>query len=510
MEKVKKVLNKGYTVIAMIAIVLVLLLINFFHITSGIVIKNVVFILLGIAVMFLINKFVINKLKSRAIKICIITLLVLFLILEIVTVIFFRVEYNWDFKWIMDSSHDIATTGTTANTFYFKMFPNNWGTLAITTVSMFIAGGSEVGAYVANVIFIFLAALFTVLSARKIGGDKLGLNVLILLIGCAPLYLYSPIVYSDSLSVMFPVATLYFWLLSKENREKNQKKKSYIWTIVMALTGIIGYCIKPVAAIVLAAIVIDEFFTNLNKETLKKLAITLIIVLSIMKLFNFLGEKIIIKDARKNDLEFPMTHWVMMGLNRPESEGGTAIGYGAYSQKDADFTAESGNYQEKKAANIHKIKERLLEYGFGGYIQFLLNKFNYVWNDGGYYAIHLIGWDTLNTESGLYKMIADSNSNEPFKNYMTDFNNFMFLTIIAGFVIELIKKKQNQESRIMGTSIVGIALFLLIWEARSRYVYFLIPMFCLFSAYELKNILDLIEIFIQKKKNKNVSEESKE
>ena len=93
---------------------------------------------------------------------------------------------------------------------------------------------------------------------------------------------------------------------------------------------------------------------------------------------------------------------------------------------------------------------------------------------------------------------------------MTDFNNFMFLTIIAGFVIELIKKKQNQESRIMGTSIVGIALFLLIWEARSRYVYFLIPMFCLFSAYELKNILDLIEIFIQKKKNKNVSEESKE
>ena len=361
-----------------------------------------------------------------------------------------------------------------------------------------------------NIIFIFLAALFTVLSARKIGGDKLGLNVAILLLGCAPLYLYSPIVYTDSLSVAFPIATLYFWLLAKENREKEQKKKSYIWTIVMALTGIIGYCIKPVAAIVLAAIVIDEFFTNLNKETLKKIAITLIIVLSIMKLFNFLGEKVIIKDSRKNDLEFPMTHWIMMGLNRPESEGGTSIGYGAYSQKDADYTAESGNYQEKKAANIHMIKERLIEYGFGGYIQFLFNKFKYVWNDGTYYVLQQIGWDTLNKDSTPYKIIIDSDNNGLFLNYATDFNNYIFFTIIAGAVIEIIKKEKNQESRIMGISIVGIALFLLVWEARSRYIYFLIPVFVLFSAHEFKYIIKLIEDIIQKRKNKKEIEESKE
>ena len=510
MEKVKKVLNKGYIVIATIAVISVLLLVNFFHITSGNVIKNIFFILLGVGIMFLANKFIINKLKSKTIKICIIVLLILFLLFEILTVVYFRVGYNWDFKWIMDSSRDIATTGTTENTFYFKMFPNNWGALMLTTAAMTITGGSGIGAYGMNIIFIFLAALFTVLSARKIGGDKLGLNVAILLLGCAPLYLYSPIVYTDSLSVAFPIATLYFWLLAKENREKEQKKKSYIWTIVMALTGIIGYCIKPVAAIVLAAIVIDEFFTNLNKETLKKIAITLIIVLSIMKLFNFLGEKVIIKDSRKNDLEFPMTHWIMMGLNRPESEGGTSIGYGAYSQKDADYTAESGNYQEKKAANIHMIKERLIEYGFGGYIQFLFNKFKYIWNDGTYYVLQQIGWDTLNKDSTPYKIIIDSDSNGLFLNYATDFNNYIFFTIIAGAVIEIIKKEKNQESRIMGISIVGIALFLLVWEARSRYIYFLIPVFVLFSAHEFKYIIKLIEDIIQKRKNKKEIEESKE
>ena len=140
MEKVKKVLNKGYIVIATIAVISVLLLVNFFHITSGNVIKNIFFILLDVGIMFLANKFIINKLKSKTIKICIIVLLILFLLFEILTVVYFRVGYNWDFKWIMDSSRDIATTGTTENTFYFKMFPNNWGALMMTTAAMTITG----------------------------------------------------------------------------------------------------------------------------------------------------------------------------------------------------------------------------------------------------------------------------------------------------------------------------------------------------------------------------------
>lgn len=510
MDKIKKALRKSYLIVAMLAIILVLLLINFFHITSNNIVRNIVFILLGIGIMFLINKLIINKLKNKTIKICIIVLLILFAIFEIFSVYYFRVEYNWDFKWLMDSAKDLANTGVTENTYYFKIFPNNWGALIITTFAMSITGGNEIGAYGINIIFIFLSALFSVLSAKKIGGDKLALNVIILLLGFAPLYLYSPIVYTDTLSVAFPVATLYFWLLAKENEKKNLKKKSYIYTFIMATVGMIGYCIKPVAAIVLVAIVIDEFFSNLSKKTLKNTVLIGVTAIIIMKSFNFICETNIIKDSRKNDLEFPMTHWIMMGLNKPENEGGTSIGYGAYSQKDADYTAESGNYEQKKEANIVRIKERLREYGIGGYTQFLFDKFKYVWNDGSYYTINLIGWDTINKTSTPYKIIVDENSNGLFRNYMTDFNNYIFAIIIAGVIIEIVKKEKYQESRIMGISIVGIAIFLLVWEARSRYIYFLIPMFCLFSAYELKKILDLIEKLIQKKKNIKASEESKE
>ena len=75
-------------------------------------------------------------------------------------------------------------------------------------------------------------------------------------------------------------------------------------------------------------------------------------------------------------------------------------------------------------------------------------------------------------------------------------NNALFILIVTGFFIDIKKKKDNQISRILGISIVGIALFLMLWEARSRYIYFLIPVFCILGAMGLTNISNIT-------KNKN-------
>ena len=48
----------------------------------------------------------------------------------------------------------------------------------------------------------------------------------------------------------------------------------------------------------------------------------------------------------------------------------------------------------------------------------------------------------------------------------------------------------DEETRVIGTSIVGSAMFLLIWEARSRYIYLLIPLFAILSAMELTSLTD--------------------
>ena len=500
LNTIKQFIGKGYKLISYIAILFVLIFINFYHIFGEKIFINIIGIIIGTIVLILINKFIINKLSDKSSKRCIIVLLILFLILSYLSVYYFRVKYNWDFKWIMDSAKEIANTGSTVNGFYFKIFPNNWGALIVTTLAMKLFFGSEVGAYIINIAFIFASVIFAVLSAKKIGGNKLALNTLILLIGCAPLYLYAPIVYTDTLSLAFPIGTFYFWLVAKENKG-NCKKKYYINLILMTLMGVIGYCIKPVAAIVLIAIILDAIFTKINKNTVKSLFIILAIFIVLISLFNKFGEIFIIKDSRKNDYEFPITHWIMMGLNKPESEGGTSIGYGAYSQDDADYTSTSGNYNEKKNANILKIKERLNDFGVSGYMDFLSKKFKYVWNDETYYSINLIGWDTLNKNSIPYKFVIGDESYIFFRPYMRHFNNTLFAIIIIGIIIDVFRKEKSSELRILGISVVGIAIFLLIWEARSRYVYFLIPTFCILGALGIYNIEKITDKYTLKIKN---------
>ena len=500
-KKIQEIIKKGYSFIAWIAIFITILLINIDHLVNKNIIFNIFLICINLLIIIIINRIFINKVKDSTLKKIIIVLLVIFGILEIISMYFFKVSYNWDFKWIMDSAKEIATTGTTQNLFYFKIFPNNWAAFIIATVGMKITFGNEIGAYIINLIMIFLSGLFAVLVAKKIGGNKLAVNLMLFIIGCAPLYLYSPIVYTDSLSIAFPVATFYFWLLAKDNKDKYSKK--HILTIIlMGIVGAIGFCIKPVAGIILIAILIEEIFSNLNKEKIFKAGIVVITFSVIIISFNKFGEKFLIKDSKKNDLAFPVTHWIMMGLNKPENEGGTSIGYGAYSQDDADYTSTSGNYDEKKSANIKKIKERLKELKISGYIKFLINKFDYIWNDGSYYCLKLIGWDTINKTSIPYKIVLDENYNTIFKRYMTNYNNCLFLIILIGIIIEVFKKQDNKEIRVLGISIVGIAIFLLIWEARSRYIYFMLPIFCIFSAYEFLEIYKHIGNIVIKKNKK--------
>ena len=492
MSKIKSIIQKIYILIAYFSIFSILTLVNIFHLftESAFVVVENIFISAIILLLFIaINYFLCNKIKKINIKIILISLIIVFLVLEILSIYFFKVKYNWDFKWIMDSAKDIATKGTTENIFYFKIFPNNLGVLIIVTLAMKIFGGAEIGAYIINTIFICLAVIFAILSSQKIAGEKCALITMILLLCVAPLYLYSPIVYTDTLSVAFPVMTLYLWMVAKEQKEKSLKRY-FILLVGNSIISALGYCIKPIAAIVFVAIIIDELF--MNKKNIKDIFIEIIIFVMIISIFNLITSKVIIKDNRKNEYEYPITHWIMMGLGKPENEGGTSIGYGAYNQKDSDYTASSGNYEEKKQANIKKIKERLKDFGIKDYCMFLLKKCKYVWNDGTYYVLKVIGWDTINTESIPYKIVLGEKSNISI-NVMTHINNTLFIIILINFILDIKKETYNQVNRVLGISIVGIAIFLLIWEARSRYIYFMIPIFCILGANGVEEALNCLK-----------------
>lgn len=486
----EKNLKKIYIVIANIAIISVLAFANIDHIFNGSalnIFKTILFSVIIITILFSINKLILNRICDKKKKIIIMVGLAIFLFLEVISCIFFKVEYNWDFKWLMESAMEKAKTGNIEAIYYFKKFPNNLGALFIVTLAMKLANNHVIGAYAANILFVFLSAVFTVLTARKIGGEKMGVNAIILLIGFMPIYLNTPIVYTDSLSIAFPVAIFYFWILAKEQRDRS-KKKYYAYLLIMTILTVIAYTIKANAAIVCVAILIESIFNI--KRLWKPILTMLVTFLILIKAINIYNCVFVLKDSSKNEFEFPLTHWVMLGLNKPESEGGTSIGYGAYSQEDADYTTIQPSYQDKVNANKIVIKQRLKDFGVKGYIEFLFKKFKYVWNDGSYYVLNTIGWDTINQNSMLYRLVLGDLSNKFVRPYMTYFNDAIFILNLFLIIKKIIKRDMDEETRVIGTSIVGNAMFLLIWEARSRYIYLLIPLFVILSTIEITSLTD--------------------
>lgn len=479
----KKIFNKTYKAIVCTTFIIIMLLINynnFFKIEKTEKIMLLALILFG--VLFIINKFIINKIKDSCIKVLNIINLIIILILEIVSVIYFRVEYNWDFKYVMEGALQLATTSTTEHLHYFQVFPNNTGSLIIVTIAMKLFGNREIGAYILNVVLVFITAIITTLISKKIGGQKLAWNTSLMLILCIPFYLYTPIVYSDTLSVLIPVINVYLWILFKDTEKKSLK---WIYMLLIVVTAFIGYIIKPVAAIALIAIIIEIIFSKFRE--MKYFGISLIIFMCMIILYNNMMYKYFLNIEKENKEVFPYTHWIMMGMSKPTEEGGTSIGWGAYNYYDVIYTEGQNTYNKKVEANVSRIKERLNEFGIRGYINFLLNKTIYIWNDGTYYIQAKLKWSPLNTETKIYSIVFGDDSEKFVTPHFTAFHIILMMMILIGALKDLFKER-NQETRILEMTIVGIFIFLLFWEARSRYIYILIPVFCILGAKGLKDI----------------------
>ena len=499
LEKVRGFLEKSYSIAVYSIILLMLTVISFNNIVAekfSTSILHIGIIIIGIVFFVLLNKLIINKIKSKKVTNVLLGVgLAIFLILEIISLIFFKVKYNWDFKWLMETAEQIARDGKSEYLYYFVTYPHNLASLLLVTSAIKIFFGNVLGAYILNILGIFLSAVFAVLAARKIGGNKLALNTLIFLLICSPIYLYTPIVYTDTLSILFPTLTLYLWTLMKDNKEN--KKNWYILCIIITVVNVIAWCIKPTAAIIYVAIIIEMILSN--KKMIKTLIISLLVFISVLKIYDFTTRKLILKEEAKNDIECPSMHYIMIGLNTPKEYGGTTFGWGTYSDEDLVYTMEQPDYESKVRVDKIRIKERLSNFGVKGYANFLWNKFKYVWNDGTYYVKSVIGWDTINTSSKLYDLVLVKYTKQS-TDYINYFNAILMMLVFIGCIIDITKDK-NEYVKIMEASLIAIALFLLIWEARSRYIYNIIPIVCILGANGVRQIsqIDLKNKICKKK-----------
>jgi hypothetical protein len=392
----------------------------------------------------------------------------------------------WDFEVIYEAARGLPT-GDHSYSYYFEDYPNNIGiTLLLSGVFQFadslgFHNPQHVG-LTFNIVMIDIGLIFLYLTARKVFGIRKATMALVVSLILSPFVTYTPIYYSDTLSLPMVIGSLYFYLVSKDKG----KIGKLLFIFLVALTGVLGMIIKPTVAILFVAIFIHMLLTERLSSLLKQAAIIAIVIFGGLQLYGDAVDMTKIIPIPYKQAGYPYTHWIMMGLKGP---------YGFYDYYDVMYTESFPTKETRKEANIKIIRERIHNYGVKGLVNLFSNKNLFVWGDGTFFApIKLNRGVPQYTQYHKYILPLEKNENGVYIYFCQIVNLSLILLLLISGVYQL-SKPGLTIIILCSLTLFGVGLFFLVWEARSRYLLQFAPLIVLCSMdglFKLKlPILDL-------------------
>ncbi|MBC2376910.1 hypothetical protein HBP49_01635 [Listeria welshimeri] len=367
----------------------------------------------------------------------------------------------------------LANRGHSSAQEYFLMYPNN---VFITIIRYWLyAIGGILGisnTYLLESVFLFVCMNITIFVlywiVRKENDNKFGNIYLLIVLFCVPLFGYIWYFYTDTLVLPFTaLIALFYYLYTKNNK--------WWYFIIIGLLFAIGYQIKPNIIILLPAMLIHLCFIKNWRKILLNTAVLVICFVGLSNAFTPIIERYDFK--KDSTIEFPQTHWIMMGLGDPA---------GRYNRDDVVYTSKFKTKDEKEEANIEKIKERIKEHGPFGLVKLFNNKMLNTWTDG--------------TRAYTWYLNAALDYPAPYdyffgdKRIVTEWPAQIFhiinLFLICLGALRFYKKKEFDMSFFVNIALVGVWLFHLFWEANQRYIMFITPLMILSSIYGFKFIVE--------------------
>lgn len=473
------------------------------------------------AIIFVIYyKFSDKKLLKKDINIgvCILFIGIIF----IIQLFIIKKIYNivgWDCGKIINDALASIKNGTIEDYSYYIYYPNNIEMFLIMRylfafTSKFIEISNLYNVFyvasVFNIILLDIAALFTFLTVQRILERKSSYLSLIFILVFILFTPYINIPYTDTITMMFPILIFYLYICIKQSTNK----KKYLLAFLLGIVSIMGFYIKPTTIIVIIAITIKELL-NINKKNIpKNILVVCIIIIGMLTgkmIYEHQKSKYFsssISEEMLSENEMPFTHFLMMGMqqnkieNIPENGGKNTFLYGAYNEEDVQNTKKVIGIENKKSYNFRIIKERLHNFGFWGYIKFLFNKSNWILSDGTFYygcegtTIPNSYGNQSNAGKNLQKFVTYNT--KQFKNITANIMQTLWILLILGLVFSY-NKKEDKYINVAKLSIIGIVLFILLFEGRSRYLVNYIPLFIVVGTYGLKNSLKQTKKIVKKK-----------
>jgi integral membrane protein (TIGR03766 family) len=467
--------------------------------------------ILALLILFIIwnvvRKHLVNFIDKNGTRIILICSVVLFF-----TQIY--VSYNiyfltgWDAGGAVIPAARAIAFGMPVNNFnyYFSLYPNNislvWIFSSVLKLSSKLGlsnwGNGLMLLITINCFISSLSSFLTYKCVEKLIDKRWAVFSWImyfLLVGTSP---WVVITYSDPFALFLPI--LIFFIYSRDV----SNKYNFIKWFLIGILSFLGYGIKPQVIILLISIGIIEIWRFLflsNAEKMKKCIMLAALILSFVLSNNLY--KVMCKQTGFNidkKMALGASHFAMMGMN--EKCGGY------YSFEDVRYSNSFTEPAERSKANIKVIKERLKNFGAQGYKKFLMKKTLVNYGDGTF------AWSM---EGGFYnELYADKNkwSSPVLKSfYYSDGSNYkktstlqqaVWIAAVASMLgLIFIKKQQmDRNTAVLMLTILGLTVFQLLFEARARYLYSYSPIYICLSILGLKNIVFIVNKFIQHSKVK--------
>ena len=368
-------------------------------------------------------------------------------------------------------------------------------------------------ALVVNILMVDLALAVTCAAAKKFFSRQTALLCFLLGIPLICFNLWITVPYTDTLGMLFPVLVFYLYVTGRQSA--SVRKKWICFALAGASAGF-GYLLKPTVLIVLIALVLVElFWLRPKKEKIRRTFLTggisalclCIAFFAVTKGFSAYAMQVFDGYTDEQTIEetsFPMTHWMMMGLSH--NENGSP---GSYYGKDVAFTASVPGKEAKMQANLSVIKQRLEEYGVAGYLGFLKEKMHYVYTsgtfsfgaEGHFYESEPFADDEF--ARAVQSVVYPGGTGYPlYQNHM----NALWIVVLALLAVSPLavgKGRRDKRRAAIYLTLIGLTCYLMLFEARARYLTIYIPFLVLAAADSMlhlsKRIQDVIKYIHTKK-----------
>ncbi len=312
-----------------------------------------------------------------------------------------------------------------------------------------------------------------------------------LYIGLALLSPWASIAYTDSVGILFP--TLNIWIFLKYCKKERTLPEQILFLAFLGVLSFVCYVFKATTVVSAIAVVMAEFLRVLGVSSGKlaksfagfAIGIVAFAVCFVLarggyeKLYTSCG---IVLDK---ELSVPFTHYLKIGFNDYE--------VGTFNYEDAEATAFISNYQERYDECLSEAKRRIKSLLPFGIFKFEARKALVNYHDGTFsYGIEGEFYadgteDRVPVVSAFLKRIF-WHTGDLYK-YLAVLQQTLWLVVITGSIFFFAGKNVNGEMAIKIT-LIGIFLFLALFESRARFVFAYSPLYIAAAGISFVQLLD--------------------